>query len=55
MDGWIECDFISFSTVFQSYQDDERATMKGCVSGTLFTLERFPPPAGFEPGSASSF
>ena len=25
------CDFISFSTVFQSYQDDERLIMKGCV------------------------
>ena len=23
--------FTSFSTVFQSYQDDERLVMKGCV------------------------
>ena len=25
------CDFTSFSTAFQSYQDDERLIMKGCV------------------------
>ena len=25
------CDFTSFSTVFQSYQDDGRLIMKGCV------------------------
>ena len=31
MDGWMICDFTSFSTVFQSYQDDERLIMKGCV------------------------
>ena len=31
MDGWMICDFLSFSTVFQSYQDDERLIMKGCV------------------------
>ena len=31
MDGWMICDFTSFSTVFQSYQDDERLVMKGCV------------------------
>ena len=24
------CDFTSFSTVFQSYQDDGRVIMKGC-------------------------
>ena len=29
MDGCIFCDFISFSTVFQSYQDDARMIMKG--------------------------
>ena len=23
MDGWMICDFTSFSTVLQSYQDDE--------------------------------
>ena len=31
MDGWIVCDFTSFSAVFQSYQDYERSIMKGCV------------------------
>ena len=29
--GWMTCDFTSFSTVFQSYQDDGRMIMKGCV------------------------
>ena len=29
--GWMICDFMSFSTVFQSYQDDGRMIMKGCV------------------------
>ena len=29
-DGWIICDFTSFLTVFQSYQDSERLIMKGC-------------------------
>ena len=28
---WMTCDFMSFSTVFQSYQDDEGLIMKGCV------------------------
>ena len=31
MDGWMTCEFMSFSTVYQSYQDDERLIMKGCV------------------------
>ena len=31
MDGRISCDFTSLSTVFQSYQDDGRMIMKGCV------------------------
>ena len=25
------CEFMSFLTVFQSYQDDERLVQKGCV------------------------
>ena len=30
--GWMTCDFfMSFPTVFQSYQDDGRLIMKGCV------------------------
>ena len=32
MDGWMTCDFMYFSTVFQSYQDDGRLIMNGCVS-----------------------
>ena len=31
MDGWMTCDFTFFLTVFQSYQDDVRMIMKGCV------------------------
>ena len=31
MDGWMTCDVTSFSTVFQSYQVNERLIMKGCV------------------------
>ena len=31
VDGWFTCDFTPFSTVFQSYQDDERMIIKGCV------------------------
>ena len=30
MDGWMTCDFTSFSTVFQSYQYDGRLILKGC-------------------------
>ena len=29
--GWMTCEFMSFSTVFHSYHDDERMIMKGCV------------------------
>ena len=31
MDGLMTCCFTTFSTVFQSYQDDECVIMKGCV------------------------
>ena len=31
MDGWMTCDFTSFSTVFQLYQDDDKMTMNGCA------------------------
>ena len=46
IDGWMTCNFMSFSTVFQSYQDDERLIMKGCVQWNSvygeedFTLSR---------------
>ena len=29
--GWMTCNFMSFSTVFQSYQDDGWMIMEGCV------------------------
>ena len=31
IDGWMTRDFTSFLTVFQSYQDDVRMIVKGCV------------------------
>ena len=31
IDGWRICDFMSLSTVFQSYQDYRQMIMKGCV------------------------
>ena len=31
MGGWMTCDFTDFSTEFQSYQDDGRMIMKGCL------------------------
>ena len=30
-DGWMTCNFTSFSTVFQLYQGNGRMIMKGCV------------------------
>ena len=33
MDGWMACDLTSFSTVFQSYQEDGELIMEGCVQG----------------------
>ena len=35
MDGRMTCGFISFSTVFQSYQDDGWMIMEGCVQWSL--------------------
>ena len=49
MDGWIDgrviCDFTSFSTAFQSYQDDEKLIMKAVamelrLRWRTFRLER---------------
>ena len=31
IDGWMTCNFTSFLTVFQSYQDDVGMIMRGCV------------------------
>ena len=42
MDGWMTCAFTSFSTVFQSYQDDGWMIMKGCVQlNPVYGLEDF--------------
>ena len=30
-DGWMTCNFTSFSTVFQSYQDNRQTIMKDSV------------------------
>ena len=37
------CDFTSFSTVFQSYQDDVRMIMKAVCNGTPFMVENISP------------
>ena len=54
LDGRMDCDFISFTTVFQSYQDDERLIMKGCKQWNPFTVEKISPRAGLELGAARS-
>ena len=53
LDGWMTYDFTSFSTVFLSCQSDVRVIMKDYVQWNLIHewLERFPPQAGFEPGT----
>ena len=42
------CNFTSFSTVFQSYQEDESLIMKAVRNGTPFTVEKISPRAGLE-------
>ena len=37
------CDLTSFSTVFQSYQDDGLVIKKAVHNGTLFTVEKISP------------
>ena len=44
------CDFMSFSTVFQSYQDAGRLIMKAVCNGAPFTVENISPRAGIELG-----
>ena len=46
------CDFMSFSTVFQSYQDEEWMIMKGTCNRTPFTVEKISPRAVLELGTA---
>ena len=43
MDGWIICDFTSFSTVFQSCEDNGQMIIKGCVQWNTFTVEKISP------------
>ena len=39
-DGWMTCDFTSFSTVFLSYKDDGKLIMNGCVQwNSVYGLE----------------
>ena len=54
IDGWMTCDFTSFSAGFQSYQDDGRVIKKAVCNGTLFTVEKILPQAGLEPRTARS-
>ena len=43
--------FTSFSTIFQSYQDDERLIMKGCVQlNSVYGREDFAPSGGSNSG-----
>ena len=39
MDGWMICDFTSFSTVFKSYQDNERLIMKDLSEDQRLTYQ----------------
>ena len=48
------CDFTSFLTVFQSYQRLEFDNERLCAMELRLRPERFPPPAGLEPGTARS-
>ena len=54
--GWMICDFMSFSTVFQTYiwgrwaDDNERL----CANGTPFMVEKNLPQAGLKLGTARS-
>ena len=45
---------MSLSTAFQSYQDNERLIMKGCVQWNPFTVEKILPMAGLQLGTARS-
>ena len=50
MDRRMTYNFMSITTVFQSYQDNGRIIMKGLCSGTPFTVEKMLPEVGLEPG-----
>ena len=46
--------FMSFSTVFQSYQDHGQVIRKGCVQWNQVTIEKSLPHAGLKPRIARS-
>ena len=48
------CDFTSFSTVYQSYKDDEGSNERLCAMEPNLRLERSPIEAGLEPQTARS-
>ena len=48
------CDFTSFSTAFQLYQDNEMLIMKGCVQWNHGLVEKITPRAGLELGTERS-
>ena len=50
MDRWMTCDFTSFSTVFQSYQDDFWMIMKGLVQWNVVTVGKISPRVRIELG-----
>ena len=47
------CDFTSFSTVFQSYQDDGRMLKKSYVQWNPVLVEKISPRAGHKLGTAN--
>ena len=50
-DGWMACDFTSSSNVFQSYQDDVRMIMRGCVQyNPVYGRKDFRLEGGSKPG-----
>ena len=48
------CNFMSFLTVFQSYQDDRRMIIKVCMQRNPFVVEKILPGAGLELGTDRS-
>ena len=54
-DGWMTCDFTSFSILLQSYQDDGMLIIgKAECNGAPFTVEEISPRAGIELGPLES-
>ena len=50
----MSCDFMSFSTVFQSYKDNGKMVMTVVCNGTPFTAVKSSLQAGLELGTARS-